>query len=535
VTALDQPSIAAEHTGSSTRAKLLFSLLILGIAGMLTVIAIGFPIDMDELLPYHPLACQAAAQQVNTFTSACNSHPITFGPFEYQQAFDYIGATSTWLMAPLFALANWTGWHLVVGVAVLVLAMLGVLRSLKLSLRWWPAAIAFFPIAFETIHDTGPIRISLITLCWTPVLVRSVLKSRSRTVQVLAILGLLLAWLASAENKPYFLYVAPGIVIWTLAVLAITEGWDFVKQKLGWLIAIFGLLGLGCLALLITMRVGDQSYLSFLMETHGGNDLAHQLGTGTTFILDWPFSAQRMMALYPNVDGGFFAPLQSPLNALPMTADRGAPLSLLLLVLTCIAVLLLYIWSIRVLARTGQARQALYVLLAALVLFVGAVLSGGGSVHHFVFAQVPLLALVLLAFSRFPSRVVLTTAVMLATSLLALAAAYTVPLKNEVSRDIDTVTTQAIADAGKRGLVNCQDWGCYFQYSLKNLNEVPVVWAEKPDQQAQLARYAVQHDLNIEQVCLKCDLDSVTANYPGAGVAEVLSTPSGWKLFSITP
>jgi hypothetical protein len=329
------------------------------------------------------------------------------------------------------------------------------------------------------------------------------------------------------------MFLIPGVVAWCGAALVITDGAGWVHQQWKKGVVLLSGLALACLALLVVLRTDGVPYLVYLTRYPSPNDLLVNFGTGATFITDWPFTAHRMMNLYPNVDLLFFKPLQSPMNALPVTADRGGLLALALTVAASACAIVLYVWAGRRLWKTNQREAVIATISAAAMLFLGALISGGGSNHHFVYAHLPLLALVLLAFNTLASGPLKAGITLVVVSALALAAAVSVPLKPPVSRDIDTIMQAAIGSADAPTVINCQSWGCYYQYSFMNIDNVPIVWAETPEEQTRLLSDAQSQGRSILHVCLSCTQLQVEAGYPGTAVTEMMTTPSGWRLFKV--
>lgn len=520
---------------SKQRGAVTWLLLGTGLVLFLGSLAWAFPIDMDELLPYHPIACLADAQQLNTYTSACGSYPTSLGPIDFQRAFNYIGVTPALLMLPVYSLSTWVDWHLVVGIVALCVAALGIAASLGFRRAYALVAVAWLPLALATIHDTGPIRFSLVALAWTPVLLHRYIVDSRRSVRLLALAGLVLLWLVATESKPFFLYLTPGIAVWAVAALEVRER-GFVQSHLARLAVAVGVAGLASLALLLVLTVDGRPYLLYLAEFGSPNSLALTAGVGLTFLSVWPMTAQRFSLQYSNVDAQFPEILQGPANALPLSGDRGAPLSLALLALALVAVVTLLGWAaIRVLRATQTRGSGWWLVAAALTLYLGAVASRGGSVHHFVFAQVPLIALVVVAARQAGWTPLRSIATVLAVSVLALAAILAVPFKPEISRDIDVVMSQAIDRAGPGDVVNCQSWGCYYRYALESRGEVPVVWAETTDQQADLAARQSGTGGAILHVCRGCELTAVEASFAPSTLTPLSTTEDGWSLFEVQP
>lgn len=503
------------------------------VLAFLLVVMWAFPIDMDELLPYHPIACLSEAQQLNIYTSACGAYPTSLGPIDFQRAFNYIGAIPALVMLPVFSFSTWVDWHLIAGVLALIVSGFGIAVSLGARKAFALVAVAWLPLALATIHDTGPIRYSLVALTWTPVLLHRFTVDPRRWIRALSLIGLVGFWVLSTESKPYFLYITPGIVLWSVAALEIRQR-GFVRLHRMKLALAFGVAGIASLLLLIVLTVDGRPYLAYLADFGSPNSFTQVAGLGLVFLGLWPATAQRFSYQYPNVDSMFPDFLQGPANVLPLSSDRGAPLSLVLLALSIIAVAVLLLWAVRrLLTDRGTRSQLWWLAAAAFALYLGAVASRGGSVHHFAFAQVPLVAVVILAAGRAGCSAIRATGTVLAVSAISLIAILSVPMKPEVSRDIDIVMSEAIARAGSNDIINCQSWGCYYRYALENRQEIPIVWAETAAQAADLSARVSAGGGSILQVCRGCDAAAVAAAFPNSSVVPLVATQDGWALFSV--
>lgn len=523
----------ARHAWSS---RVSTALLLVALAGYLVVLVWAFPIDMDELLPYHPIACSSASQALNIYTAPCGGYPTSLGPLEFQRAFEYIGATPALILAPVLATTHWAGWHLLAGVVVLVVTAVGIVASIRIPRRYALVVIAWVPIALATIHDTGPIRYAMLAIAWTPALVRYFCTASRGWARYGSLAIVLLGWVVATESKPFFLYLVPGTIVWTGAAFVLTDA-GFLRRHLVRVALALGLASVSALLVTLVLTVEGQTYLAYLASFGSPNSLLMSAGIGGVFLFVWTMTAQRFILQIPNVDALFPDLLQGPANALPLSADRGAPLSVLLLVLSTLAVLVLVGWSWwRLFARgTSQDRKrALWLTAAALTLFVGAVMSRGGSVHHFVFTQVPIVVLVITALRERGWSPLRTSWLALGVSALAVASMLAIPLKPEVSRDIDVVMSEAIKQSAPGSVVNCQPWGCYYQFALADRDGVPIVWAERPDQQAELAA-SMPPGASIWHVCRECTVDNVATGFPTASIRDVIDTDSGWRLFEVTP
>lgn len=518
--------------------KLRYGLWSVALAGIFTLIAvtlIAFSFDMDEFLPYHPIACDQVQQAVSTFQGACNVLPTQFLGWEYQRSFNYAGAVSGWMMTPVFAL--WHSWwaHAVFGLFTLLIAGWGIVRSLQLAPRFILVTFAFLPLLLPTVHDTGPIRLALVVIAWTPAALRFQFSSRPVLMKVLVGCTLALGWIASTENKPYFLFLVPGTVIWSIACLNVTMGTGFVRSHFRALLLWFFGLTIPCIVLLFVLRIEGMSYFAYLRHFPSPNDPLVNVGTGLSFLGDWALSAQRFLLLYPNVDASFPKLLQSPLNSLPLSADRGAPLSLLLTLGTIALTVTLISWAIRRCWTQISKSTTLLLFGAVLLFFAGAWISGGGSVHHFVFAQIGVLSFILLSFNTTAYGALRAATSIVAISWLAMLSILSSGRNPAVGSNVEEIMTIAQSQASDKVLINCASWGCYHQFAFLENKPAPIVFAESVSDQLLLLGKAKGSGKSVVHVCRDCTIEQLEKNLNPRRIDEIGSSPGGWHAFSIEP
>lgn len=514
---------------------LLWALALAALLSLVAVVVVAFSFDMDEFLPYHTIACEQPGQLLSVYQGACNALPTQLFGWEFQRSFNYAGEMSAWLMTPVFLV--WHSWwaHAMVGVIALALAGWGLVRSLGISSLYLLSTLAFLPLLFPTIHDTGPIRLALVVMAWTPAALRYILSPGSLIRRGGVGVVLTLSWLAAMENKPFFLFIIPGIALWTVAALHASSGGTFIRIHARGLVSWFIGLSASCLGLLLVLRTDGMTYLDYLRGFPSPNDPLVNAGTAMTFLSDWPFSAQRMLLVYPNVDAAFFKPLQAPMDALPLTAERGAPLALALTLVAILLVAAYVTWAfLRVCTRRGKTTPIL-LLIAVLALLAGPWASGGGSVHHFVFSQVPVLAVILLAFATFARGPLLAAISLCTLSWLSLLAVLTSGRNPAVGSNVDAIMQKAFDRADSKTVIACGSWGCYHQYAFLDNKPAPVVFAETLQEQAELAHDARTNGRSIIYVCRSCGIEALRESMTPVGIEQFGSSPGGWSAFIIAP
>jgi hypothetical protein len=154
--------------------------------------------------------------------------------------------------------------------------------------------------------------------------------------------------------------------------------------------------------------------------------------------------------------------------------------------------------------------------------------AGGWAVHHFIYMQVPLLGILALAVSGMRRGLPVLGSVFAAAAVASLAAIWLVPPPRNASPEIPVVFQAALAVADRETVINCASWGCYYTYSLLNLDDVPVVYAATPRDAGRFADDMRSQGRRILHLCYDCDAESVQQLYPQAGVAPVSTErPSG--------
>ena len=308
------------------------------------------PWNMDEFIMYHVLACWEPSQQLNVYRDSCIAHPTQLGPIEFQRAYEYIGITSSLLLAPVHALSQsiWTPYA--VGALALVATVWGLVKSFMLPRRIMPVMLLFFPLVFTMLHDAGPVRVGLLVLAWTPIVTAQYLKAERSRIMWLALLVVM--WAVAVEDKPFFLYLISGIALLSIASLSskglLSRAWRSWKL----LVILFGVSGSFGISLLAVMQQGNgMSYLRYLIRVspdHSTTSMSSNAVTGLFFMGDWPYYAHRVSD-YPRLGNlGLHDPwlLGQFTNHLPLGWSIQAVAALTLTVLVVLLAIGLYAWAI---------------------------------------------------------------------------------------------------------------------------------------------------------------------------------------------
>lgn len=521
------------RTGTPTvRAALLVLGPVLTVAAVLRV-----PWNTDEFLPYHPLACHQVGQRLNSFGEACGDYPTRLGPLHYERAYHYTGAISSVLLHPVFGLWHSLHAHELLGLAALCAVGCALSSSLGLQRRSALLVACYLPLVFSLVRDTGPVRVSLVVMAVAPLLVARHLAAVSPLRSLGWGLLLAVVCLLATEDKPFFVFLLPGIALWSVACLSVRQGgigpgvWR--RTAVVWCGA-----GAACAGLLGVTQANGVAYVGYLREATAQVGVGRGVGgirAWGVFTLAWPDYGARVHDL----SRAGVATVHDPVLDVPWV--RGyVPVALessvfVLLGVGALLVLVLYGASARRLWRRGSApRFSLGLMLSSsLALGAGAWLAGGWAGHHFVFAQVPLLACVLLAVREREQHV--AAAALAALSLLALATLELVPTYPWASSRVAAPMSRALEEAAAGDVVNCGTFGCFAPYALLARRGVPVTFAVTPAQTGALLQEVSGSSHAVIHVCFGCDLTRVRSLFAGADVNELPRVGRTWRAFRVEP
>jgi hypothetical protein len=143
---------------------------------------------------------------------------LEFLGFQLKRAYPYIGSFSSFFYYPFFLLAPNILTQRLLGIFFLVI-FVTVLMLLEEENKLSVAVIFFlsFPIIYQLINDTGPVRYGLFMIVFTPLLAKLIVKITQKYIKISIniLLGFLL--FLAVEDKPSFLYFIPSVVLLTIA------------------------------------------------------------------------------------------------------------------------------------------------------------------------------------------------------------------------------------------------------------------------------------------------------------------------------
>ena len=185
-----------------------------------TMIIKAVPINVDESIQYHVIACEFyELAKFHTFWNACDgSRNLDFLGVKLKRAYDYIGAFSSYFYYPFFRLSPNILTQRLLGVFFLIVLVTAVML---LEVQNKTSVLVLFglsfPITYQFINDTGPVRFGIFMIALTPLIVKFTIRAKQTYTKLLLnlVLGFLL--FLAVEDKPFFLYFTPAIALLTIA------------------------------------------------------------------------------------------------------------------------------------------------------------------------------------------------------------------------------------------------------------------------------------------------------------------------------
>jgi len=503
------------------------------------------PWHMDEFIMYHRLACWFPEQQLNTYREGCMSYPIQIGMFHYFRSYGYIGGISSFILQPFLGIINSIYTPMFLGVIFLICVSIALKRAFALNHNYFWMISLFFPLAFTLIHDGGPVRLGVLTIVLTPLLVQRFLLSIGLQ-RFLAIASISALWIIATEDKPFFVFLIPGAICFTLAALEANRLPFPDSRRKAQLTGLFVYLSALVIIFLSVSKVSGQSYLAFLKNIAPTPSLGQRIRLareGLLFMIDWPYFAHRNVNFenisfaLPTADSGgqLLRFLSFPLPGLNSVKTQFAStINIFLVIVVSLILLFVILYVLR--TKTERHQKSCKLLLLSISFFwIGVWLSGGWASHHYVFVLIPLVPLVILVAKIKNVQFTLLYFLQVVFSFSAFAIVLLTPTRDETSVEITKVYKAAIETSDSKSVINCASWGCYYPFAMLNVNRIPVVFADTEQSINSLTEIAKTRGGKIFHICLSCNAATVRELYPD-GTTNILDTSTEiWQVFEISP
>jgi hypothetical protein len=492
--------------------------------GLFVVWSVGYvPANMDEFNQAHALACLYPQSHLNTrsaFLEGCDAYLLDFGVFSYFRSYQYVGITSSLLYFPLWSVWRSPLSYYLLGLLFLLAFSLAVVKALGLGWKYALIPLCYFPIAYSFIHDTGPVRLSLLSFPVIVLLLKRLLDDPAVSHKLAYAVACATLMTLCVEDKPFYVYLLPTLALFAGASLAQAKpGGELVAEvatranRLPLLaLAVVFLGGVGLL--LFAGRTEGRTYFEYLSTAATELPRARVAKRIVSFTLSFPMFGHRVFEV------------DQPVRIASAAATAAFA-----------AWIAFAAWRDRAVRPAPLVLFALSYIAGVVVFLVTRTTYHG---HHYVFLHVPALGLLLLVARANASRfaLVLGSVVVFNLGSVALLGATSIEPRSAPER-AEIFRYLSRPDVARSNIVNFSSWGGYYQQALYGHDSQVVTWSRDRRRgraaAAELHRLARQTSRKIINVCMRCDSASVQTLYETANVVEINPGRRHWRVFQIDP
>jgi len=500
--------------------------------GFVLYVSLYIPSNMDEFIHYHRLACWAYPESVaHIFREGCNAYPAKLFKFEFNRTYSYSGVVSSLIFAPFFyALAEPIS-HYIYGALCLIIFALLLAKAFNFELKTTLVPLLYFPLLFQILHDTGPIRIALLSYA---ILIFTVYKIFSRTtspfVKICLIMISSFFSLLAIDDKPFFLYLVPSIFLIALgnAIYRSTASSTIQFYKLEFklpnvsksscflfAVLLFFIFSIFVVYLGLTRvwEVGSKDTFPYIIH------LMHQSAPSYTFLQEL-----NLIGTY------LFSPVVFTSRIYQLTTGELA-------ISAAFFVPVLYF----IFSYVKKYRSSLfYFLIISLVILVAIFCYGRKTWtgHHFIFLHIP----IIIALMHYANKnATALKGILISLSVVCIASLFQLHFSQEATHsdrnrnDIFKYLQSESIDMNS--IINISSWGAYYTQSLFGDKSQVVTFIDplnRPDAEELIK---IQQRLSrkfILNVCDSCTAAQVAEVFNGKKITRVGPSSSTWLIWQIS-
>ena len=502
-------------------------LFLLGLGILLNLILILFiPSHPDDFSTYHAFACSQSFQNLNIYHAPCNVFWHDFGFVRYLQSYEYIGVADSILMKIAVIFIPPFVAHYVLGILAFILFIVGMQKSFQIG-KNWILILFYYPITFPILHTAGSVKISIVVFSWTPFMIQKAANS-SKLKKYSWYFFIALSWLLATEDKPFFIFLLPGIFFLSFSKFEMSElSFNLFLKK----IRVYLLLVIPTLLFLTLSEMGGNSYLNYL----AGNTKTLSMGIKRSFLsailhcFSWfAFSIRSVDYNYnPDVNQPEYA------EALPWVLGFLSFISLLTMIGVTLLMLKFFFFegkSIYSNRRELRNSKHFFMLSSIFLLLLFPVIGGGWAGHHFVFAHVVIFTMLAKSIEKRNSLFDRNLIIIFCISTVVLTSL--TPNRSYNSNDSRRAIDYATTNSNERTIINCA-YSCYFEYSLRNIRNVPVTFALVPEDASSLLHSTQENFNQIMQICKDCTHESNIELFGSDSDVSKVAEFGEWSVFRI--
>lgn len=489
------------------------------------------PSNMDEFAAYRRIACTIFPNSTeHIFRESCTAYPIRFFGIDFFRSYAYLGISSNLLYLPFYLALPTPSSHHLLGITVLLIFSILLVKALSFPKQTVVIPLIFFPLLFQIVHDTGPIRLALLSYPLVLMLVFKLLdENQTLHRKIIYSLGMFAVVGIAIEDKPFYIYLLPQVLALSVGFVLIQHRqnqvkFTFTKERVFSEFSTNFLLGL--LMLIITVSFACILILLFMTVPLGqkGNHYPYLAYLATKSAIKVSFLQEiQYIATY------FFIPTQFASRIYDLSS-KSSVISILAFIPTILVSLI---------ALKNETRNMRLVILGTIGLGCAVFLltRNTWSGHHFIFLHIPILILLMRyassGLNKYTSVVlsILTSSIVSCTLLFFEKEA--VNAESNRQPIFEYLSQENIASDA---IINFTSWGGFYIQSLYGSRTQLVTYIEPMTKESSgrlLEIFQRSGRKEIINVCSDCDALSIASFFPGYEVSTIDFPNTSWRLVKI--
>lgn len=485
------------------------------------------PPNMDEFIKYHRLACWSFnGSAYSILQEGCDKYSASVFGFQFHRNYQYIGVISNFLYAPFYYLAPNIYSHYAFGLVLLLFFSILLVKSLEVKWVCIFIPLTFFPIIYLMIHDHGPASLSLITYPIFFLLIQKLFAEHlSLNKYIFLSIGIAVTLLIGLDEKVFYLYLIPQILILSLSVAIYRQRGIFSGSDLGsiWPALIGRMVFLGSIILFVTAG------FLFLIKTDGVNYFRYLVELKKIQSREVPIS---LADIHSGLIQFISIPYSYPHRIFHL--NEGYKIISQLVFAPVLLICIYTAWRCKNYLAIGLLILSELVTVGIFILTKNVWAS-----HHFIFLQIPIVILLML-FANSSAKSFLVSILLLCVNLfmnLALLNNSAVQghaklIKNGV---FEYLSQDEIA---KSGLINFSSFGGYFILSLYGNKDQVVTWKDLKNSESGRTLINLSKKASKEYIfnaCEGCTVEQIQFAFPNATIEQVGPHKDSWRVWKIAP
>lgn len=511
----------------------LFLVVFLFFIFLSTWLIVYVPANMDEFLPYHRIACATFSNSVeHILTESCSAFPSRILGFDFYRNYSYVGFSSNLLYWPFYKVLAAPSSHHFLGVLVLVGFSILLVKAFSLSTYTIVIPLIYFPLLFQVVHDTGPIRIALLSYSIITILACRIFSPKTTNFQmVLLLLSTFVIYFFAIEDKPFYVFLIPQITLlsfWTAYDSYSRNNINFkskiqtVKLKINtrippnllYILLIFIIFAACFVALFLTTTPDYQTgnfhpYIASLIKNSSSR---------------LTFSEElKQIVLY------LITPIRFTNRIYELSIDQH-----LISIIAFFPVLCIFLYA----AFAKEYRNWVFILLSLfLLVFIFLLMRMTWSGHHFIYLHIPILIFLMIYASNGTRRYIQVIIALVLSALVSWSQVYSAKegIHSESGRkNIFYYLSQK--EIASESIINFTSWGGYSQQSLygSNLQLVTHILPTNSDTMKPIIELWVKTGKKyLINVCYNCDESTFYEYFPASKILMLNFPMTSWRLIRI--